>query len=297
MSENWTIRRVLDWTSVDFDKRGLDSPRLTSELLMAHALGCDRVALYLDLDRPLGAEELREVKALIARRRAREPVAYIVGSRGFYGRSFAVSPAVLVPRPDTETLVDRALELIPAGPESAGTSVLDLCTGSGILAITLAAERCELEATATDLSPEALAVARQNAEANGVEGRCRFLEGDLFGALMEPTRYALIVCNPPYIRQNDLTSLQPEIAEHEPMMALDGGEDGLDFYRRLVAEAAGRLEPGGHLLLEVGAGQAEEVLGLLEASPGLEAVGRHVDLGGIERVVEGRRVSSEGGSA
>jgi release factor glutamine methyltransferase len=217
------------------------------------------------------------------RRRKREPVAYILGEREFYRRSFEVTPAVLIPRPDTETLIERALEILPAGSTA---RLLDLCTGSGAIAITLAAERPELHVTATDLSAAALDVARRNAERHGAMARCEFLEGDLFAPLPAASRFELIVANPPYVPEPEIATLQPEI-QHEPRLALAAGDDGLSHLERLCAAAQSFLTPAGALLFEVGRGQAEQVRAWLEAA-GLREVTAHKDLGGIERVVEAR---------
>lgn len=277
----WTIRGLLAWIAQDFGALGIPSARLDAELLVGAALGLLRVKLYLDLDRPLLPEELARVRALVVRRRKREPVAYIVGEREFYRRSYEVTPAVLIPRPDTETLIERALELLPAGSTA---RVLDLCTGSGAIAITLAAERSELHLTATDLSAAALEVARRNAERHGVGARCEFLQGDLFAPLAAAAHFEVIVANPPYIPEPEIETLQPEV-RHEPRLALASGEDGLSHLERLCSSARTFLAPGGALLFEVGRGQAKQVRSWLEAA-GLREVTARKDLGGIERVVE-----------
>lgn len=284
-AEPWTIRRVVKWSADDFAARGIDSARLDAELIVAHALGIDRVRLYMDLDRPLVDAELAKIRELVTRRRKREPIAYIVGRREFYGRMFAVSPAVLVPRPETETLIERALEILDA---DATGPALDLGTGSGCIAVTLAAERTSLEVDATDLSDAALAVAERNASSLGVADRVRFHRGDLFGALGGPREYALIACNPPYVAETERPSLAPEIVQHEPAMAVFGGHDGLDVLRRLCAECPRWLAPGGAILVEIGLEQGRSVADLLERA-GLEGVRVHADLGGHDRVVEGRR--------
>jgi release factor glutamine methyltransferase len=282
MPPSWTIRSLLAWMTQDFSALGLDTPRLDAELLISHVLGIDRVRLYMEFDRPLSAAELAEVRALLVRRRRREPVAYIVGQREFYLRAFAVSPAVLIPRPDTETLIARALELLPADQPA---RVLDLCTGSGAIAVTLAAERPLLQVTATDLSPEALAVAQGNAERHRVLPRMRLLQGDLFAALPRGEHYDLVVANPPYVLAGEIPGLAAEL-QHEPVLALSGGDDGLAVLSRLCAEVAGSLDERGALLFEVGAGQAAQVETLLRAQARLTGVRSHKDLGGIERVVE-----------
>jgi len=241
------------------------------------------VQLYLDLDRPLAGDELEGFRQMVARRRRREPVAYILGRRGFYGRDFRVSPAVLVPRPDTEVLIERALGVLD---EQSGARLLDLCTGSGALAVTLAAERPGCWVDATDLCPEALAMARLNAEALGVAARMRFFEGDLCAPLRGQGPYALVVVNPPYIPAEDLPGLMPEVSEYEPRLALEAGEGGLAFYRRLAQELPEVLAPGAHLLMEVGQGQAGWVKAHFESTPGFSELACHRDFGGVERVVE-----------
>lgn len=285
VSDRWTIRRVLEWSAKDLAQRGADSPRLDAELLIAEALGIDRVGLYLDLDRPLATSELDRVRPLLERRRAREPVAYILGRREFWGRRFDVSPAVLVPRPDTETLVERALELLP---READVQALDLGTGSGILAVTLAAERPRARIDAVDLSGEALSVARANAERHGVADRVSFHLGDLFAPLPEGRRFDLIVSNPPYIPEREVAELPPEISRFEPKLALAAGDDGLDVLRRIAADAFSWLAPGGIILVEIGMGQADAVQALFAAA-GLVALRSHADLAGIARVVEACR--------
>jgi release factor glutamine methyltransferase len=278
---DWTIRRMLEWMTRDFTERGIDSPRLDAELLVSHALDLARVALYMDLDRPLAPSELDAIRALVKRRRGREPIAYIVGVREFWKRDFAVSPAVLVPRPDTEILVSEALARLPIEQEA---RVLDLCTGSGILAITLAAERPLVRAIGTDLSPEALTIATQNAARHGVADRVDLRLGDLAMPVRDEAPFDVIVSNPPYIPTREVDALMPEVSRHEPRMALDGGEDGFAFHRRLVSEAAPRLVPGGSLLVEVGQGQAEALVGAFAADGRYEPAGVAVDYGGVARV-------------
>jgi release factor glutamine methyltransferase len=277
----WTIRSLLAWIAQDFGALGIPSARLDAELLVGAALGLARVKLYLDLDRPLSPDELARARAAVVRRRKREPVAYILGEREFYRRSYEVTPAVLIPRPDTETLIERALELLPAG---SAARVLDLCTGSGAIAITLAAERPELHVTATDLSAAALEVASRNAVRHGVDARCEFRQGDLFAPLAAAARFELIVANPPYIPELEIETLQPEI-RHEPRLALASGPDGLSHLQRLCTSVLTFLAPGGASLFEVGQGQAPQVRSWLEAA-GLNEVTTRKDLGGIERVVE-----------
>ena len=282
---SWTVQRMLGWMAKDLATLGVNSPRLDAELLLSHALGCDRVRLYMDMQRPLDAPELAAVKALVVRRRKREPVAYILGRREFYLRAFEVNGDVLIPRPETEVLVDRALESVPAE----GGRMLDLCTGSGAVAITLALEREQLQVDATDLSEAALVVARRNAAQLGVGERVQFFAGDLFAAVRERGPYALITANPPYVGEREWPSLAPELS-HEPRLALLAGADGLAVLERLCREVAEFLQPGGVALFELGQGQVDAVRAWLVADARLGEVQAHKDLAGIERIVQVRRV-------
>lgn len=282
-ARTWTIRDVLDWTTKDFETRGIGSARLDAELLVAEALGVERIGLYLDLGRPLLESERDAIRPLIARRREREPVAYILGRRDFYGRRFDVTPDVLIPRPDTETLVEHALGCIPT---EGLVRVLDVGTGSGAIAITLAAERPNVEVTATDISAGALRVAAGNAERHGVASRARFEEADLVG---HGGPYDLVVSNPPYIKTGDLEGLEPEVRSHEPTTALDGGNDGLDVVRALLERAATVTGPDADLMLEIGLGQAAGVASLADQSAAWRHEAIYMDLNRIERVVHLRR--------
>jgi release factor glutamine methyltransferase len=283
-SRTWTIREVLDWATQDFARRGIESPRLDAELLVAKALGTDRVGLYLDLHRPLVDGERSEIRPLVARRREREPVAYILGHRDFYGRRFKVTPNVLIPRADTETLVEHALDCIP---QDAAYRVLDVGTGSGAIAVTIAAERPLAIVVATDISETALEVAAENAERLEVADRVRFERADL---LSGPAQYDVIVSNPPYIAQADMKQLQAEIREHEPSTALEGGEDGLDVVRALLAATEPATASGAQMLIEIGAGQAASVVDFATAHTAWEPVAVYPDLNRIERVVHLRRI-------
>jgi release factor glutamine methyltransferase len=281
----WTVQRMLAWMTQDLNAHGVASPRLDAELLLGHALGYERVRLYLDMQRPLAADELARVRGLVVRRRKREPVAYILGEREFYRRRFAITRDVLVPRPETELLVDRALELTAAE----ATRALDLCTGSGAIAITLALEREGLQVDATEISEAALVVARGNAERLGAAERVRFHQGDLFAGLVPARDYDLIAANPPYVREAEYAALEPEITQHEPKQAFVAGGDGLAVIARICTEAADHLRPGGALLIEVGSGQAAQVIHLLERDGRFAELAAHRDLSGIDRVVAARR--------
>jgi len=278
----WTVRSLLLWARGWLERKGVEAPRLDAELLLAHALGCDRVRLYVDHDRPLGADELARVKPLLQRRAEREPVAYILGVKEFYGRPFRVGAGVFVPRPETELLVQMALEKVPR--ETAGLRALDLCAGSGALGISLAAERPLLSVDLVELSAAAAAFASRNAEALA-PGRARVLEGDLFAPLGEPApRYHAIVANPPYVQMGQVQRLQAEIVLHEPRLALHGGEDGLDVVRRIVSEAPRWLSPGAFFGVEIDPDQGDAASALFRAA-GFQGVRVMKDLAQMDRFV------------
>jgi len=280
VNERWTVLKILQWTTEYFAGRGIDSPRLEAELLLAATLGLDRVGLYVNFERPLEAAELATFRERVRRRAGREPLQYILEETEFWSLPFKVGPAVLVPRADTEILVEEALARI-ATP----LRLLDVGTGSGALAIALAHERAEIEVVALDCSEPALTLAGDNALRNGVADRIDFLLGDL--AALPAGPFGMLVSNPPYIPSGDWPQLMPEVRDHEPRLALDGGVDGLRAYRQLAAQAGTVLVPGGWLLVEVGIDQAGEVANLFAAADLVE-IGQREDYAGIPRVVFGR---------
>jgi release factor glutamine methyltransferase len=236
--------------SADFlAKKGVASPRLQVELLLAHALSMPRMKLYLNFERPLSAAELDTVRALVQRRGQREPLQYIVGSTSFCGLEMALDRRVLIPRPETELLAERAWKFLQNCPEPVVS--LDLGTGSGCLAISLARNVPSAEVHASDVSAEALEVAQRNARDHALSDRIRWHQGDLFAAVPAEARFDLIVSNPPYIPSARIETLEPEVREHEPRNALDGGADGLDFYRRMAAQARPFLKAGGRVMVEL----------------------------------------------
>ncbi len=282
----WTIKRLLDWTRGHFEKQQIDSARLTAEILLAHTLKVSRVKLYIDHDRPLSKDELATFKALIQRRMAGEPTQYLVGVKEFYGRPFAVDARVLIPRPETELLVEAALRDVP---KDESRRVLDVCTGSGCIAISVAAERPKASVWATDVSTDALAVAQKNAESLEVGARVTFRQGDLLSAVPAEMKFDVIVSNPPYIRHDELKSLQREV-QKEPTLALDGGPDGLDFYRRILDAALPHLKPGGLLAFEIADDQGAAVSQLM-ARAGYREVRVEKDMAPHDRLVLGRAPS------
>ncbi len=286
----WTVLELLRWTTQHFASRGIENPRLDAECLLAFALACDRLRLYLDFEKPIEAEERARFRELVRRRAGdRVPVAQLVGEREFWSLRLAVTPDVLVPRPETEGVVSAALELFPE--REGEVRVLDVGTGSGAIALAIASERPKARVLATDVSPAALGVARANAERHGLSHRIRFRCGDAFEPALGE-RFDLVVSNPPYVAERDAAGLPPELA-HEPGIALFAGVDGTDRLRQLVAEAAGVLEPDGAIVLECGPEQARPLAGWLAAA-GYAQIRIHEDLAGRPRVVAGRRAGEEG---
>lgn len=280
--KTWTIGALVKWATDDFRARGIENPRLDAELLVAHALHVDRMRVILDAARPLEGEELHKLRELVKRRRAHEPVAYLRGEREFYGLRFRVDGRVLIPRPDTETLVDVALARTRHC--SMSMRMVDLCTGSGCVAVAIARQRPTACVFATDVSPGAIEVARDNAQRLGAYN-VALRVGDLFAPVAD-RRFDVVTANPPYIASGEIPTLQSDIKDFEPRVALDGGADGLDVVRRIVAEAPARLVPGGVLALEIGAGQADATAELLRAH-GFVDVRADRDIARIERVVSG----------
>jgi release factor glutamine methyltransferase len=283
--QTWTILEVLRWTIGRFERHGTASARLDAELLAAQAFGRTRVELYTHFDQPLGDPELAAYRTLVQRRMAGESVAYILGRKEFWSLDLEVDARVLVPRPDTETLVEQALEWLKGMPDKGrALRVADIGTGSGALALALKKERPGDEVFAVDLSADALDVARGNANRLGLD--VTFLQGDLVSPLAGLAPFDLIASNPPYIPSQDIAGLSPEV-RNEPRLALDGGADGLVLVRRLANEARGVLAPEGALAMEIGAGQACAALEVLRGE-GYANVGSRRDLASIERVVFGQ---------
>ena len=279
----WSVRRVLAWAAEDLKRRGNDTARLDAELLLARVLRLDRIGLILHSERPLQPAELDRFRELFKRRRAGEPIAYLLGEREFYGIALRVDARALIPRPDTERLVEVALERTRA--RSMRGAALDLCTGSGCVAIALCRARPTWSVTASDISADALRVARNNALRTGAVRNLELVEGPLF-APVAGRRFDLVTANPPYIPSPEIPQLPVDVREFEPLLALDGGPDGLDLVRSIAARAASHLSPGGLLALEIGADQGNAALAVLEQQ-GFRALELATDLGGRDRVVSG----------
>jgi len=278
-----TVGQALERAKGDLWEAGLPEPGPEAEYLLMGVTGLKRHELYLAAGQALGAEDAERLAAFIERRKRREPVQYITGEVEFHGLSIAVAPDVLVPRPETELLVDEALK---ACKGRAAPTVIDLCTGSGCVAVTVAIERPDCRVFAVDLSEAALKVAGGNARRLGVAGRVTFLSGDLFAPLEgRGVRADLIVTNPPYVPTGDIEGLEPEVRDFEPRVALDGGPDGLDVLRRIISGGPGHLAPGGMLLAEIGYGEAEGV-GEIAAATGAYGPAEFIkDYSGVERIV------------
>lgn len=284
----WTVRNLLTWTAKHFASKKIDDPAKEARLLLGHVLGCRPIDVLTRYDDEPTDAERQQFRDLIKRRVDGCPVAYLVGSKDFYWLTFEVTPAVLIPRPDTETLVLAALDHLKG---KANPAVLDLGTGSGCVAVSVAHQVKTARVTAVDISPEACAVAKRNAGRHGVGERVAVLEGDLFAPLPDDTKFDLIVSNPPYIGTAEIDTLDAGVKDFEPRRALDGGPDGLDFYRRIAADAGRWLTPDGHLFAEVGWTQDATVRELF-ASAGLTVLDSLKDGGGRWRVVRvkaGRR--------
>jgi len=276
----WTLQALLLWCSKYFSDKALPTPRLDAELLLAFALKLRRIDLYLQFDRPMSDAELACVKAFIKRRAAGEPTAYIIGQKEFYSRPFSVTKDVLIPRPDTEILVDEILKFVANKAHG-----LEIGLGSGCIAITLLAERPEFTLTAIDISEAALAVAKTNAEVHGVLARLTLTHQDfLTDTATAETLFDFLVSNPPYIKQSELADLPMSVKDFEPHLALDGGVDGLVFYHAIAERAKTLVKSGGFVAVEIGDDQGEAVSALFTQS-GLNSVTVKKDLAGLDRVV------------
>ena len=282
--ESWTILKLLQWTTDYFEKNEVSEPRASAEVLLAHVLAEDRLYLYLNYDRPMDSTELSAFRACIKRRVAGEPSQYITGIQEFWSLPMRVNPTVLIPRPETEVLVQAALEFI--GSAQAKITIMDLGTGSGAIAIALARELPTARIVATDVSMATLQLARENARLNQVDGQISFVQADMLAATSGGSqKFNLVVTNPPYVSHDDFSALPREIRDYEPRHALYGGVDGLTAIKHIIREAPTVLRQAGGLLMEMGAGQAESVSTLVRDSQYYQSHHIIKDYSGIDRVL------------
>lgn len=287
--ETWTIQKLLNWVTQFFGDKGVDSPRFSAEMLIAHVLGRKRIELYTQFDAVVPAEKLSELRGLVKRAGEHEPIAYLIGSTEFYSLTIRVGPDCLIPRPETEMLVERAIDFLRK--RNGDQKVLDLCTGSGCVAAAIAKNHPTATIVATDISEKVLAVAADNLRLHGLESRVRLLAGDLFDPIiagLDAARFDLIVSNPPYVSAEEYAKLDRNVRDYEPKKALDGGADGLDIYRRIAARVTEFLADDGALLLEIGYSQADAVRKLLETA-GLKTIQIFKDHAKLDRVVMARK--------
>lgn len=279
----WTIMKILNWTKQYFEAKGVENPRLDAEVLLCAVLKCQRITLYVDFERPLSEEELATYREYVRRRGNFEPLAYILGERAFMRNTFKVNKATLVPRPETELLVESLVRIAPLLKREGDVKILDIGTGSGAIIVSLLDYLPNAKGVGVDISVDALIVAKENSEKIGVTGRIGFVRSNVFSKLPLEKKFDIIVSNPPYIPAGDIAGLDKDV-QQEPRGALDGGADGLDFYRRITAEAMDHMAEEGVLAFEIGIGQAAAVQQLcLDAGFVKTAVRK--DYAGIERMV------------
>lgn len=287
-ADAWTVGRLLTWTTDFLKSKGADSPRLDAEVLLAHARGCQRIELYTAFEEEPSEAVRTTFRELVGKRAKGMPVAYLVGRREFFSLNFDVTPDVLIPRPETETLVVRAIDL--AKTLTGDIRIADIGTGSGIIAVTVAKQVKNAQVTAVDISPAALEVSRRNAEKHGVAERIDFVESDLFAAVPSGQKFDMVLSNPPYVATSEMVTLPADVRDFEPHLALDGGVNGTEVIERLVPQAAERLNSGGWLLIEVGADNAMQVEGLMRASSSFELEETIKDVAGLPRVVQAKKI-------
>ena len=279
----WTVRRILDWTIEHLDKHGSESARLDAEILLAHARGCQRIELYTRYNEVMTDEQRTIMRDLVRRRAKAEPVAYLVGYREFFSLSFEVNSDVLIPRPETETLVLEAIEIINTLPSP---KILEIGTGSGCIAVAITNRCPNATVVAVDISERAIDVAKRNAASHGVSDRIEFRHGDMLGPIAPDERFDMLLSNPPYVCSHEIAELAPDVRDHEPHGALDGGTDGLDFVRTIVTRGPNVLNPGAVMLIEV---DPEQTSPVCEGSQKLDEIASCQaiqDLSGHPRIIK-----------
>ena len=288
----WKIKELLEVSTKYLKDKGIESPRLTAELLLSHALGLDRISLYLRFDQPLTDPELSSYRGLITRRIRREPLQYITGIKEFWSLEFAVDPRGLIPRPETEALVEKAVAILKEKRkmDSREPLVLDMCTGCGAIAVAISKEIPEARIWATDVSKEVLKLARLNAERHGVTPRIEFRQGDLWEALPTPPlpKFDLIVSNPPYVPTEEFEALPPEVRDYEPRLALDGGTGGTRILTRILKAAPDYMSPGGWIMVELDPRQVDNMVRLAEETGRYGEVRPEKDFSGRNRFITAR---------
>jgi release factor glutamine methyltransferase len=288
--EVWTIQRLLNWTVKHFTEKGIDSPRLSAELLLCYVLGLKRIDLYTQFDKAVSKEQLEQLRALVERASQEEPIAYVVGKTEFYSLELEITPECMIPRPETELLVERAIEFLRI--RSGKQLVCDLCTGSGCVAVAIAKNYAGAEIIATDISDAALRVAARNVEKYGLNDRVKLLCGDLFEPIvpeLDAGGFDLIVCNPPYVSSEEFERLGKNVRDYEPKSAFFGGEDGLDICRRVIEEADEFLKSDAALMLEVGYRQGPAVKQLLEQEGCFGQIAVEKDFQHNDRIAIGKK--------
>jgi release factor glutamine methyltransferase len=281
---DWTIQKLLNWITDYLTQRNVDAPRLSAELLLSHVLGLKRIELYTQYNQPVAQEQLDQLRGLVKRAGQHEPVAYLVGRTEFYSMELDVTPDCLIPRPETELLVQRAIEFLRkrTGPQL----VCDLCTGCGVIAVAIARNVPDAKVMATDISEAALGVAARNIEKHKLQERVELRRGDLFEPLVaQLDLFDVIACNPPYVSAAEYEALEKNVKDYEPRLALHAGADGLDFYRRIAGKVDGYLKPDGVLLLEIGYQQGEAVRELFERSGLFAEVRTEKDINRNDRII------------
>lgn len=287
-AEVWTVGRLLTWTTEFLKSKGADSPRLDAEVLLAHARGCQRIELYTAFEEEPSEATRTAFRELVGKRAKGAPVAYLVGQREFFSLNFEVTPHVLIPRPETETLIVRALDLAKTLARDT-LKIADVGTGSGIIAVTMAKRVKNCRVTAIDISHAALEVARRNVEKHGVAEQLEFIESDLFTAVSAEANWDLVLSNPPYVATSELATLPADVRDFEPHLALDGGVNGTEVIERLVPQTAERLHSGGWLLMEVGATNSGLVEKIVSSNEAFELGETLKDTAGLPRVVQAKK--------
>ncbi len=283
--ETWTIQKLLNWVTEYFTEKGIDAPRLSAEWLLSHVLGLKRIELYTQFNKIVGQEQLSQLHELVKRAANQEPIAYLTGKKEFYSLEIEVTNDCLIPRPETELLVERAIEFLRT--RSGDQSICDLCTGCGCVAVAIARNFANCRIVATDISDKALAVAEKNVAKHGLMNRIKLLQGDLFEPVIAglgPAKFDLIVSNPPYVSEPEYEKLPPNVKNFEPKSALIAGKDGLDIINKIISDTNGYLKPSGTLMLEIGNEQGKAVHALLESSGYFDTVKIEKDYSNLDRL-------------